>query len=74
MDLELTVPERALWTAFPRRGLVDLTDAEDRVVRAAVIRALLLGAVPPEPGELAAVTLVGAEITGTLDLSYAEIP
>ncbi|MEH1055569.1 hypothetical protein V6U89_10210 [Micromonospora sp. CPCC 206171] len=74
MELELTVPERALWTAFPRRGLVDLTDAEDRVVRAAVVRALLLGAVPPEPGELAALTLVGAEITGTLDLSYAEIP
>ncbi|TDB80032.1 hypothetical protein [Micromonospora sp. KC721] len=74
MDLELTAPERALWTAFPRRGLVDLTDSEDRTVRAAVIRALLLGAAPAEPGQLAALALVGAEITGTLDLSYAEIP
>ncbi|PWR17006.1 hypothetical protein DKT69_02560 [Micromonospora sicca] len=73
-ELELTAPERAVWQAFSRRAQVDLGDAEDRVVRAGVIRALLLGAVPAEPGELAALTLVGAEIAGRLDLSYAEIP
>ncbi|MEU8301854.1 hypothetical protein AB0C04_31775 [Micromonospora sp. NPDC048909] len=74
MDFELTAAEQAVWRAFPRRALVDLTSAEDRVVRASVIRALLLGAMPPEAGQLAALTLVGAEISGTLDLSYAEIP
>jgi hypothetical protein len=46
----------------------------ERTVRAEVIAALLLGAVPPEPGHTAAVRLSGARITGRLGLAYAEIP
>ncbi|GAA2110082.1 hypothetical protein [Actinomadura alba] len=84
---ELSSPERALWEAFPRGGSVDLTtgnpvfddpsDADrwtaDRVVRAEVIVALLLGAQDAEPGEIAAVRLTGARITGTLNLGHAEV-
>ncbi|HET8661511.1 MAG TPA: hypothetical protein VFM55_21255 [Micromonosporaceae bacterium] len=70
---ELTAAEQRLWRAFPRREQVDLSDAGDREVRASVIQALLLGAQAAEPGHLAAVVLVGAHVTGVLDLSYAEV-
>jgi hypothetical protein len=83
MDLgELTKPERAVWDAFPRGGTVDLggddptaPDAAagdwgpDQWVRADVLARLLLGAVPAEPGLTPKLVLVGARITGTLDLS-----
>lgn len=85
---DLTAPERALWQAFPSGETVSLSagspedddpsdDAEwgpERTVRAEVIAALLLGAVPPEPGHTAAVRLTGARVTGHLGLAYAEIP
>lgn len=70
---ELSPAEQRLWRAFPRREQVDLSDADDREIRAWVIRALLLGAQEAEPGHLAAVILIGAHVTGVLDLSYAEV-
>jgi hypothetical protein len=73
---KLTHPERALWRAFPRGELVDLTSAWGvwaRTIRAEVISALLLGAVPAEPGRTAALRLDGALITGTLALGHAVI-
>jgi hypothetical protein len=77
VDLDkLSVPERALWQAFPRGELVDLTRARGvraRTVRSEVVAALLLGAVPPEPGRIAAIRLDGARITGTLGLGHAVI-
>jgi hypothetical protein len=45
----------------------------DRVIRAEVIRALLLGAGPGEPGAAPAVRLRGARITGRLDLMGATV-
>lgn len=61
--------------AFPRGELTDLTGARGRAreVRAEVIAALLLGAVPAEPGRVAALRLNGARITGTLSLDHAQI-
>ena len=73
---KLSVPERALWQAFPCGELVDLTRARGvraRTVRAEVIAALLLGAVPPEPGRIAAIRLDGARVTGALSLGHAVI-
>lgn len=74
---KLTRPERALWEAFPRGELVDLSGARGaaaRTVRAEVIAALLLGAVTPDQGRVAAVRLDGARVTGTLNLGHAVIP
>ena len=73
---KLSAPERALWQAFPRGELVDLTGARTvraRTVRAEVIARLLLGIVPSEPGQIAAVRLDGARITGTLGLGHATV-
>ncbi|MEW1627318.1 oxidoreductase [Streptomyces sp. NPDC089173] len=85
---ELTPPERALWDAFPEGRRVDLRagvpEVDDpaaghrwgrgRTVRAAVVATLLLGANDGErSGTVAALRLVGARITGRLDLSGAEI-
>jgi hypothetical protein len=73
---KLSTPERALWQAFPRGEQVDLTRARGaraRTIRAGVIAALLLGVVPPEPGRIAAIRLVGARITGTLGLGHATV-
>ena len=77
MDLDdLSKSERALWRAFPRGELVDLTSARGsaRTVRAEVIGVLLLGAVPPEPGWIATVRLAGARVTGALNLGHSVIP
>ncbi len=84
---DLTEPERELWAAFPRGAVVDLRSgdatADDvttgagwgphRTVRAEVIQALLLGAVPPQPGHVASIRLHGALVTGRLRLAYAEV-
>jgi hypothetical protein len=72
----LTAPERALWDAFPRGELVDLTGTRSvaaRTIRAEVIAALLLGAAQAEAGRIAAVGLDGARVTGPLDLGHAVI-
>jgi hypothetical protein len=85
---DLSTSERQLWEAFPRGAWVDLRDGSpesgdlgaaeswgpDRVVRADVIRALLLGAREAEPGLVPGVRLRGARVTGRLDLTGASIP
>ncbi|MET8811750.1 membrane-associated oxidoreductase [Streptomyces sp. NPDC004549] len=80
---ELTPAETRVWHAFPRGESVDFgTEDEDpagdgpyvaeRTVRARVLRALLLKAAQ-EDGEIAALKINGARITGMLDLKYASI-
>ncbi|TDC55376.1 hypothetical protein E1281_12790 [Actinomadura sp. KC345] len=88
MNIEdLTHPERRLWEAFPKGESVDLSSGDpayddlgqadrwgaERVVRAEVLVALLVGAVEPQPGQVAAVRLGGARITGSLNLGHAEV-
>ncbi|UUU22038.1 oxidoreductase [Streptomyces sp. DSM 40750] len=84
---ELTGPERELWDAFPEGRWVDLRTGvaeEDRVdggggwgpertVRASVVAALLLGTNTGQPGVVGSLTLVGARISGRLDLAGARI-
>ncbi len=84
---DLSEPERLLWQAFPRGAWVDLRTGDpagddpqgasrwgpERVIRAEVIRALLLGAGEAEPGQVPAVRLRGALITGRLDLIGATV-
>lgn len=88
MNIEdLTFQERRLWEAFPSGESVDLSTGDpalddpgntgrwgpDRVVRAEILVALLVGAVEREPGQVAAVRLGGARITGSLNLGHAEV-
>ncbi|MFD0684188.1 hypothetical protein [Actinomadura fibrosa] len=88
MNIEdLTPSERRLWEAFPSGESVDLSSGDpafddpgqsarwghDRLVRAEVLVALLVGAVDSEPGQVAAVRLAGARITGSLNLGHAEV-
>lgn len=68
---DLTAAERRVWRAFPRGADVDLRRA-GRTVRAEVIRALLLSG-PAEDGEVAALRLAGARVSGRLDLRYASV-
>ncbi|MEU3949947.1 oxidoreductase [Streptomyces sp. NPDC029526] len=84
---ELTPPERALWDAFPEGRRVDLRTGDpdddrvaeggrwgaERTVRAAVLAALLLGGNGTRPGAVAALRLVGARVSGQLDLAGARI-
>ncbi|WP_037607021.1 hypothetical protein [Streptacidiphilus rugosus] len=83
----LSAQEQAVWDAFASGLLVDLrvgdaradavsaSDAWDagRGVRAEVVKALLLGARPAEPGGVGAVRLRGAMILGDLDLADCEV-
>lgn len=72
----LNAAERALWDAFPRGAVVDLTGRQRvtaRTIRAEVVAALLLGAEPAEAGRIAAVRLTGARITGPLELGHGVI-
>ncbi|WP_328392419.1 membrane-associated oxidoreductase [Streptomyces sp. NBC_00390] len=81
---DLTPAEVRIWRAFPRGESVDFSAAAnenpalgntwgaERTVRASVLRALLLKA-PQEDGEIAALKITGARITGVLDLKYATI-
>jgi hypothetical protein len=73
----LNEAEERLWAAFPRGEWVDVRTEDpdgERVVRAEVIAALLLGAVPPDPGKRPGVRLRGARVEGRLDLIAAEMP
>jgi hypothetical protein len=84
---DLSASERLLWDAFPRGTWVDLRTGDpgeddpakaggwgpERVIRAEVIRGLLLGTRLPEPGHRPAVRLRGALITGRLDLIGATV-
>ncbi|MGW7381159.1 membrane-associated oxidoreductase [Streptomyces sp. NPDC054794] len=80
---ELSPAELRVWQAFPRGESVDFraenedpapgdTWGAERTVRASVLRALLLKS-PHEEGEIAALKITGARITGVLDLKYATI-
>ena len=81
---DLTDAERLLWDAFPRSEWVDLRDGDaavanransgsGRVIRASVIRALLLGAAEAKPGWAPGVRLRGAVVKGCLDLMGATV-
>ncbi|MFI6877679.1 oxidoreductase [Streptomyces sp. NPDC050400] len=84
---ELTSAERDLWDAFPEGQAVDLRAGEpeqdqvidggrwgpERTVRAGVVAALLLGANAGQPGAVAGLKLIGARISGRLDLAGAQI-
>ncbi|MGW0338022.1 pentapeptide repeat-containing protein [Streptomyces sp. NPDC003011] len=81
---DLTAAELRVWRAFPRGESVDFRTAHDevpaagtewgpeRTLRASVLRALLVTA-PQEDGEIAALRVVGARITGALDLTHAVV-
>ncbi|WP_030936543.1 hypothetical protein [Streptomyces sp. NRRL S-646] len=81
---DLTPAEQQVWRAFSTGATVDFLEGADedvaegaswgpeRTVRAAVLRALLLNG-PQEPGEVAALRLSGARITGKLSLIYAGV-
>ncbi|GHG86043.1 membrane-associated oxidoreductase [Streptomyces lanatus] len=74
---DLTPAELRVWQAFPKGEAVDFGDATDdsddqRTVRAVVLRALLLDG-PVVSGEVAALKVAGAHVTGVLDLRYATI-
>lgn len=84
----LSEPERLLGEAFPRGAWVDLRAGRpgiddpktgsrwpaSRLIRAEVIRAIVLGQQQAGLGEVAAVRLAGARISGLLDLIHAEVP
>ncbi|MEU3733519.1 membrane-associated oxidoreductase [Streptomyces sp. NPDC033538] len=81
---DLTPAEARVWRAFATGTAVDFRAADDedpadggawgpeRTVRAAVLRALLLDG-PREGGEVAALNLAGARVTGPLELQYATV-
>ncbi len=86
MPDDLTEAERSVWTAFPAGTWVDLRAGDqrdqlseadkwgpERMVRAKVIAALLLGAASPEPGCIPAVRLRGVRVAGRLDLMGATV-
>jgi len=84
---DLAGAEQLLWAAFPRGAWVDLREGDaladdpgnahswgkQREIRAEVIRALLLGACPAEPGYAPGVRLRGARVIGRLDLMGAAL-
>ncbi|MBC6456768.1 membrane-associated oxidoreductase [Actinomadura sp. HBU206391] len=81
---DLTPAERRVWRAFPRGEVVDFRESTDedpahgggwgpdRTVRAEALRPLLLGGVTGD-GEIAALRLVGARISGPLNLQYGTV-
>ncbi|MDI3387338.1 membrane-associated oxidoreductase [Streptomyces sp. B-S-A8] len=71
---ELTGSERRVWEAFARGDRVDLADEpeEGRVLRAAVLRALLLGE-HRRDGEVPGLHVDHARVTGQLDLAHAVV-
>ena len=87
-EWRLNEAEQRLWSAFPSGAWVDLRTGvpeeddparagewgDGRVVRGEVIAALLLGAVPPDPGRRPAIRLRGARVEGRVDLMGAEVP
>lgn len=70
---DLSPTERLVWEAFGSGTRVDVTPEADQVVRADVLRFLLLGGLPTEPGDLPALRLTGAHITGALEVRYADL-
>ncbi|MFD0531644.1 hypothetical protein ACFQ1I_41805 [Kitasatospora arboriphila] len=71
---ELGEAERRLWEAFPRGEELDLRGAADTAVRAEVVAALLLGGgLATVRGRVGGLRLVGATVTGQLDLTGAAV-
>ncbi|WP_119726634.1 hypothetical protein [Thermomonospora amylolytica] len=84
---DLTPPERALWEAFAAGESVDLGTGDpaldspahgdrwgpERMIRAEVLLALLVGQIESAPGRIAAIRLSGARIIGALNLGHAEV-
>jgi hypothetical protein len=85
--LDLNEPERLLFGAFPHGSWLDLRSGDshgdqlagarqwppNRVIRADIVRSLLLGGSELEPGHAPAVRLRGARVTGRLDLMGATV-
>ncbi|MEU6587713.1 membrane-associated oxidoreductase [Streptomyces sp. NPDC046881] len=81
---DLTPAERRVWEAFSLGEGVDFRESAcedpalgaswgaERTVRAAVLRALLVGG-PVGDGEIAGLKLAGARISGGLDLRYGTV-
>ncbi|MEV7891135.1 membrane-associated oxidoreductase [Streptomyces sp. NPDC002817] len=71
---DLTPAERRVWEAFATGTAVDFHDAgePERTVRAVVLRALMLNG-PRQEGEIPALRLNGAYITGALDLRHGAV-
>ncbi|MFB7945073.1 hypothetical protein ACFC6L_09135 [Kitasatospora phosalacinea] len=65
--------ERRLWRCYRRGERLDLGEGGG-TVRAEALAHLLLDGPPPEPGRTARLDLVGAEVTGQLDLTGARCP
>jgi hypothetical protein len=83
---DLTAAERRIVAGFPRGLAVDLGGGDpidsaakadnwgtERVVRAEILTRLLLGMVDAEPGYNPQLKLVGARVTGRLDLAGATV-
>ena len=70
---ELSVTETAVRDAFRVGDYLDVRTFDDRVVRSSVLRFLLLGGVSADDGHLPALRLIGAHITGHLQLAYADV-
>jgi hypothetical protein len=82
---DLSKAEQLLWEAFPGGAWLDFRPSTpgdgiavgsapgERVIRAEIIAALLLGACEPAAGRHPAIRLRGATITGKLDLMGATI-
>jgi uncharacterized protein YjbI with pentapeptide repeats len=84
---QLSDSEQLLWDAFQQSQTADLRVGDvladsplrgtswgaERVVRAEVVARLLLGACEPTRGLVPAVRLIGARVTGVLDLDFAEV-
>ncbi|RZS37662.1 hypothetical protein EV193_105220 [Herbihabitans rhizosphaerae] len=66
---ELTDTERELCRAFTRGDQLDLSDREDRQIRGGVLAALLTDSYPGTGQGLAALHLVGATITDSMDVT-----
>jgi hypothetical protein len=80
----LSDAEQLLIKAFPDGSWLDLRSnagpdddgvnwGAERIIRAEVIASLLLGAVTPKRGKIAAIRLRGAKVTGRLDLMGATV-
>jgi hypothetical protein len=82
---DLSELEQVVWAAFPRGAWVDASATcrmdgngqheksreSSQVIRAELIKALLLGACPVEPGNAPAIRLRGVLVSGELDLRGA---
>ncbi|GAA2094545.1 membrane-associated oxidoreductase [Streptomyces albiaxialis] len=80
-EMRLNQAEWRVRHAFRRGDVVDFrtegggesgNESEERTVRAKVLRALLIDR-PTEEGEIARMRVLGARITGTLDLQYGTV-